>query len=372
MIMWLEQARLDWERLGEADPMWAVLSDPNLTGNRWDRETFFNTGLEEVGQNLRYLMSLNLEIDRDRCLDFGCGVGRLTQALCGYFDRCDGVDIAASMVQWARSFNQHGARCHYHVNNTDDLRLFDDGQFTFVLSIITLQHIKPRYSKRYLAEFMRVLRPGGLAVFQLPSAVRKPGEGPLPVGAHRAAIRPVQVPSRMAAGEPVEVALEVRNVSDAEWPQAGGLRVGNHWRNNRGVVVLDDGRATLPRTLEPGQEATVRLRVTPPLIAGPCLLEFDLVEEGITWFADKGSETVRVPVRVQSSETAPGRLFRRLGLRPVADAGEHSLPVAEMHCVPEEDVRVVVARAGGEVLDASAYNVSGPIYESLRYVAVRR
>src|SRR5438270_252955 len=84
-------------------------------------KTVFNTGLEEVGHNLLYVMSLGPEIPRDRCLDFGCGVGRLTQALCDYFDRCDGVDIAASMVEGARSFNQHGIRCHYHVNSTGDL-----------------------------------------------------------------------------------------------------------------------------------------------------------------------------------------------------------------------------------------------------------
>ncbi|MBJ7598370.1 methyltransferase domain-containing protein [Candidatus Nephthysia bennettiae] len=370
-IMWLEQAKLDWERLGEADPMWAILSDPELTGNRWDRETFFNTGLEEVGHNLRYVMSLGLEIPRDRCLDFGCGVGRLTQALCDYFDRCDGVDIAASMVEGARTFNRHGIRCHYHVNSTGDLRLFEDAQFTFVLSIITLQHIEPLYSKRYVSEFMRVLRPGGIAVFQIPTAVRKAGEGPLPPGAHQAVISAGEVPARMVAGEPIEVSVEVRNVSRVEWPNVDQLRVGNHWCTRRGVAVLDDGRATLPRSLAPGEEATVRVKVTPPLSAGTYELQFDLVEEGVTWFASQGSKPARVPVRVESGESASGKLFRKLGLKPVAVARNDMLPVAEMHCVPEADVRAVVAAAGGEIVDVAPYNVTGPIYESLRYVAVR-
>jgi len=370
--MWLEQAKLDWERLGEADPMWAILSDPDLTGNRWDRETFFNTGLEEVGHNLRHVLGLGLEIPRDRCLDFGCGLGRLTQALCDYFDRCDGVDIAASMVEGARTFNRHGIRCHYHVNSTGDLRLFEDAQFTFVLSIITLQHIEPLYSKRYVSEFMRVLRPGGIAVFQIPTAVRKPGEGPLPTGAHQAVIRATEVPARMAAGEPVEVSVQVRNASSVEWPKADGLRVGNHWCTRRGVVVLDDGRTPLPRALPPGEETTVRVRVTPPPVAGSYQLQFDMVEEGITWFASQGSPVARVPVRVQSTETASGKLFRKLGLRPVSVTTDDALPVAEMHCVPETDVRAIVAGAGGEVVDATPYNVTGPIYESLRYVAVKR
>jgi SAM-dependent methyltransferase len=370
--MWLEQAKLDWERLGKADPMWAILSDPDLTGNRWDRDTFFNTGLEEVGHNLRHVLSLGVEIPRDRCLDFGCGLGRLTQALCDYFDRCDGVDIAASMVEGARTFNRHGIRCHYHVNSTGDLRLFEDAQFTFVLSIITLQHIEPVYSKRYVAEFMRVLRPGGLALFQIPTAIRKPGEGPLPTGAHQAVIMAADIPATMAAGEPVEVSVQVRNASQVEWPKADVLRVGNHWRTRRGVVVLDDGRSALPRSLAPGEETTVKLTVTPPLSAGTYELEFDLVEESVTWFASRGSKPARIPVRVQSSESASGKLFRKLGLRPVNVGRDDILPVAEMHTVPEAEVREIVAAAGGEVIDATPYNVTGPIYESVRYVAIRR
>ena len=370
--MWLEQARLDWERLGEADPMWAILSDPDLAGNRWDPEAFFSTGVREVEQNLRHLHALGLDVERDRCLDFGCGIGRLTQALCDHFDRGDGVDVAASMVQRARSLNRCGARCQYHVNQRGDLRLFEDAEFTFVLSLITLQHIEPLHSKRYLAEFMRVLRPGGVALFQIPSALRKAGAGRLPDAAHRASIRAVQVPGRMNAGEPVEVAVQVRNASEVEWPRVEGIRVGNHWRNRRGMVALDDGRASLPRSLQPGESADVRLVVTPPQAAGDYELEFDVVEERITWFADRGSETLSLPVEVRGRASASGRLFQRLGLRPLGPSSTPALPVAEMHCVPQDEVRAVVAGAGGEVVDVSSYDVSGPVFESFRYVAVRR
>ena len=49
------------------------------------------------------------------------------------------------------------------------LRIFDSDSFAFVYSSIVLQHLEPRYQKRYLSEFIRVLAPGGLLVFQLPS-----------------------------------------------------------------------------------------------------------------------------------------------------------------------------------------------------------
>jgi SAM-dependent methyltransferase len=38
-----------------------------------------------------------------------------------------------------------------------------------ILSWITLQHMRPRYARRYISEFLRVLAPGGLLVFQYPS-----------------------------------------------------------------------------------------------------------------------------------------------------------------------------------------------------------
>jgi hypothetical protein len=138
------------------------------------------------------------------------------------------------------------------------------------------------------------------------------------------------------------------------------------------VVVLDDGRAALSRSLPPGEELTVSVTVTPPLSPGTYELQFDMVEEGITWFAGQGSQPARVPVQVEGSENASGKLFRKLGLKSVAVAKDDALPVAEMHCVPESEIRAVVARAGGEVVQATPYNITGPVYESLRYVAVRR
>jgi SAM-dependent methyltransferase len=39
----------------------------------------------------------------------------------------------------------------------------------FICSYIVLQHVRPRYAKQYIKEFLRVLAPQGLLVFQLPS-----------------------------------------------------------------------------------------------------------------------------------------------------------------------------------------------------------
>lgn len=96
-------------------------------------------------------------------------MGRLTQALADQFDTVVGVDIAESMAAKARELNRHGDRVEYRANAVDNLSIFDDASFDFIYSSISLQHIPPDANRRYVAEFMRLLRPGGIAVFQVPN-----------------------------------------------------------------------------------------------------------------------------------------------------------------------------------------------------------
>jgi SAM-dependent methyltransferase len=161
-----------WNELGETDPLWAILSDPAKKGGKWDWDEFFRTGEADIEQILGRVAAQGIEIRRGKALDFGCGVGRLTQALGLHFEECCGVDIAPSMIRLAREHNQRGARCHYELNAHPDLRLFAGNTFDFIYSTLVLQHMRPDYAKQYIAEFLRVLAPGGCLVFGLPSRLR--------------------------------------------------------------------------------------------------------------------------------------------------------------------------------------------------------
>ena len=118
---------------------------------------------------MAYLRSLGLNVPARRALDFGSGLGRTTQALADHFDEVVGVDVAPSMIEQARQHNRHGTRCAFLLHQSDDLGLFGEGDFSFVYSNIVLQHIRPRYTRRYVREFLRVLSADGVALFQLPS-----------------------------------------------------------------------------------------------------------------------------------------------------------------------------------------------------------
>ena len=113
---------------------------------------FFESWLGWVNHIFKKL-SLNEKVNFNSALDFGCGPGRLSQALCTKFDSVTGVDISASMIKKADSLNRFPDSCKYLVNSTDDLSQLPSNNFDFVLSFITLQHISPIYTLNYIKEF---------------------------------------------------------------------------------------------------------------------------------------------------------------------------------------------------------------------------
>lgn len=165
----LEFSKTTYEKLGREDPLYGVLTNDRFRHNRRDQGEFFASGQREIAGVLDYVDGLALELSRGRALDFGCGVGRLSQALAEHFEAVVGVDIAESMVARAREYNRHGGRVEYLANAVDDLRVLETESFDFIYSNITLQHIPPEASRKYVAEFMRLLRPAGIAVFQVPN-----------------------------------------------------------------------------------------------------------------------------------------------------------------------------------------------------------
>ncbi|TMK41423.1 MAG: class I SAM-dependent methyltransferase [Actinobacteria bacterium] len=163
----------DWHDLGLLDPLWAVWSIPEYRFGGGDLEGFFRRGEEEVAALLAEAQGNHgLPKRRERALDFGCGVGRLTRALGRRFDAVTGVDISRSMIEAAKSLNPGHANCSFELNAGEDLDRFANGHFDLVCSLITLQHVSRRAAvRRYISEFVRVTAPGGLVVFQLPTHV---------------------------------------------------------------------------------------------------------------------------------------------------------------------------------------------------------
>jgi ubiquinone/menaquinone biosynthesis C-methylase UbiE len=164
----LSRVRNTWNNLGEIDPMWAILTDPSKFGLRWTEDDFFASGQSEVDGLMVKLDRLAPHRNMERALDFGCGIGRLSRALCAHYERVDAVDVAPSMIGLANERNPFPGQCTFHLNSASNLTLFADETFDLIYSNIVLQHIAPALAIKYLAEFARCARPHGLIVFQLP------------------------------------------------------------------------------------------------------------------------------------------------------------------------------------------------------------
>jgi arabinofuranan 3-O-arabinosyltransferase len=161
-----------WETLAEGDPLWAICVAPEAKHGGWDVARFYATGAAEVDAVLSRASELGMRVRGERALDFGCGAGRLTRPLAARFDLVDGVDIAPGMLELARRDNPVASKCRFLLNSRPDLALFPDGEFDLVYTSVVLQHLSPALARTYLAEFARVLRPGGSLVFQLPTRPR--------------------------------------------------------------------------------------------------------------------------------------------------------------------------------------------------------
>lgn len=373
--MSFETLKATWTRLGEVDPLWAILTNPEAEGGQWDLDKFLASGRAEIACVLEEIRLLEFPLTFGKALDFGCGIGRLTQALGDHFQESHGVDIAPSMIDLATKFNKKPSQVNYHLNQAQDLTLFADNTFDFIYSRIVLQHMAPVYSKKYLAEFVRLLKPGGLAAFQVPagpvSAAEQEPEavsGLLrPSGRFAAALEPAETALTLQANEQHTLTVQIRNTSQAPWlveASSSGrppIALGNHWLDkDQRVIQFDDGRTPLPVTLQPGEAVEVGLVITAPQAAGHFGLELDLVEEQVAWFSDKGNQGVVIPVTVLdtagkptaeptviSTVERPSLLARLLKRLPGGRAPAGAKPQFEMHGVmPAEIIEVIQASQG--------------------------
>jgi cyclopropane fatty-acyl-phospholipid synthase-like methyltransferase len=115
-------------------------------------------------------------------LEIGCGAGRVTRALAGFFGEVHAVDISREMVRQARRAVAEFPAAHVYRNNGKDLGVVRHKwwkpfgtvapvQVDFAFSTMVFQHIASReIIESYVRDVHRLLRPGGLFKFQVQGA----------------------------------------------------------------------------------------------------------------------------------------------------------------------------------------------------------
>jgi SAM-dependent methyltransferase len=103
-----------------------------------------------------------------RCVEVGCGPGRMTGALAERFDEVLALDVSPAMLEQARA-NVTAPNVTFQVVSGEQLDGLDQGSADVLICYLVLQHLPSRaLVGSYLREFARVLAPGGEAFVQLP------------------------------------------------------------------------------------------------------------------------------------------------------------------------------------------------------------
>ena len=114
--------------------------------------------LEAKAQLLGETLRRRLGVARaGHLLDVGCGVGALHPYLAGLFERISGVDISASCIAQA---SQRCPKNSYAVAAPG--APLADGRYDVTLAVCTLHHVPPADWRAFVADMVRVTRPGGL------------------------------------------------------------------------------------------------------------------------------------------------------------------------------------------------------------------
>ena len=353
-----------WEAQAQADPLWAVLSEPDRLGRRWDLASFMETGVEQIEKGLRRFKELGGQLtDSEMALDFGCGVGRLTQPLAEHFEHVIGVDISPTMIAAADRLNRHPGRVEYRLNDQPDLAFLPDGSMSFVNSHITLQHLDPELATDYLREFFRVTKSGGGVIFQIPSHLTDDylpsdrDDEPVAPDHRSGSATVIECPRIMTSGVPRTIRVRVTNKGGRPWVQSSlyPLHVGNHWIHRK-ERTHDDGRSRMPGRLGHGESCELELEVIPPAQPGLYKLVVDVVQEGVAWFADYGCTTGGRKVWVRANPPADAVAagdqpdYPRDELQGVISSIWSEPALFEMHGIPRTSVEELIRTLGGRLL----------------------
>ncbi|HEX5050665.1 MAG TPA: class I SAM-dependent methyltransferase [Planctomycetota bacterium] len=153
----------DWNRRARENAEYYIATAAPDAG-----EAFRSSGERDVAaffDGLRHLLHADQTV-----ADIGCGIGRMDEFVAPHVHSLVGIDVSHEMVEKARARLRHLPNVHFIEGDGYTLPL-PDQSVGLVFSHIVLQHTPRHVTHSYLRDALRVLRPGGDFVFQMPEAV---------------------------------------------------------------------------------------------------------------------------------------------------------------------------------------------------------
>lgn len=163
-----------WEHMGEETAHYSVLSnDVFLPDNLHDSiDSFWASGEPEASQAIRALNQYGTGNPSEKvCVEYGCGVGRVTVSFAKHFKTVHAYDISRNHLKLARARAREEAATNIVFHEcAKDFRVAIE-PCDFFYSVIVLQHNPPPVIVELLRLALNALNPGGVAMFQVPTYI---------------------------------------------------------------------------------------------------------------------------------------------------------------------------------------------------------
>ena len=168
-----ERIHQQWENLGRNEPFWSVVTQPHYLQSEFQkhRDQFYGSGNFICQVFLASLRRSGINpADLNTCLDFGCGVGRVTMYLAGAFANVIASDISANHLQLANQYLQSKQIKNVTLQHLETVYQIEQLPVVdAIFSVITLQHNPPPVIAWMLKKLLGKLRSGGVAFLQIPT-----------------------------------------------------------------------------------------------------------------------------------------------------------------------------------------------------------
>ncbi len=166
-----EKVKLVWSYLGSEMPYYSVLTQPEFHPDSIHKniDAFWETVNVEIDVINQLLSRYNIDdLGNKICIEYGCGVGRITLKLAEMFSYVYGYDISHNHLEIARERAlETSTRNCFFTDRIDSVFEMCD----FFYTKMVLQHNPPPIIHNVLYRLLGSLKPGGIGVFQIPTYI---------------------------------------------------------------------------------------------------------------------------------------------------------------------------------------------------------
>lgn len=174
----LRQTEKVWSNFGETVPHWSVVTHSKFLPENMDEnaiEEFYAQGAHNVKKLEMALRRCGEWKDFSglTCMEYGCGLGRITTHLAKYFKTVVGMDISQNHLDIAQKVLEKKNIQNVELKKVSTFNDINYGQqFDLIYSLIVLQHNTPPAIVKIIDSFFKIIKPGGIVAFQVPVRIK--------------------------------------------------------------------------------------------------------------------------------------------------------------------------------------------------------